>query len=175
MCQRMELRKEPFPHVIIDDFLDDDFFVELCAALEEVPVERKEADLFQFDQSDDLSNSDNSVLQAFQEKIKGLDLSVFGVDSSQIDCFAAFYYDTDYLLPHDDRLDTRKVAYTFYLAPPEEGGELALLETKQPHKQHRVAMLPNRLVLFKVSEKSWHEVEEVRGELPRISLSGWFH
>jgi Rps23 Pro-64 3,4-dihydroxylase Tpa1-like proline 4-hydroxylase len=171
----MELVNKPFPHIIIDDFLDDDLFVAVCEALEDLPIERKEADLFQFDQSEDLSKTEIPALQQLQQKLLELDLSNFDVKSKLIDMFAAFYYDTDHLLPHDDQLDTRKVAYTFYLAAPEAGGKLALIENKKPFDKTHVDVLPNRLVLFKVSPESWHEVEEVQGELPRISISGWFH
>lgn len=173
----MQSRPEPFPHVIIDDFLPDDLFVELCEALEKVTLERKEADLFQFEQTADLSDTQDPVLKKLQKRLLGLKEKIgeqFEVVLTRLDMFAAFYYDTDYLLPHDDRLESRKVAYTFYVAAPEAGGDLLLLES-QPPKKHRIRVIPNRLVLFLVEQKSLHEVEEVRGELPRISVSGWFH
>lgn len=174
----MDIMQKPFPHVIIDDFLPDDFFIDLCGSLEDIKLERKEADLFQFDQSENLSLTKNVVLKELQEKLLVLKPELkkrFAVTLSHIDMFAAFYYDTDYLLPHDDRLESRKVAYTLYIAAPDEGGELALISKKSPHKKSLVDIVPNRLVLFQVSEDSWHEVEEVRGDLPRISITGWFH
>lgn len=159
----------PFPHKIIDDFLPEDLFIRLCEFLEEVETSEKECDLFQFEQSNELTAIKNPVLLELQEYLRK------ETGRKQLDMFAAFYHDTDYLLPHDDRLEGRKIAYTFYLAAPEAGGELSLIETKEPYEKHSIAVVPNRLVLFEVSEKSWHEVEEVRGELPRISISGWFH
>lgn len=164
-----DFEKHPFPHRIVDDFLSEDLFVRLCEFLEEVETKEKECDLFQFEQSDELSIMENDALKEFQDCLRK------EVGKSKLDMFAAFYHDTDYLLPHDDRLEGRKIAYTFYLAAPEEGGELSLIETKKPYEKHSIAVVPNRLVLFAVSEKSWHEVEEVCGDLPRISISGWFH
>ena len=174
----MDVHPEPFPHVILDDFLSDDLFVELCGVLEGIPSERKEADLFQFDQSEDLSKAKDIVLQKLQKKLLSLKEEIgrsFAVDLKRLDMFAAFYYDTDYLLPHDDRLESRKIAYTFYVAVPEEGGALALLKNKPPYLKANIEVVPNRLVLFLVGHDSWHEVEEVIGDLPRISVSGWFH
>ncbi len=159
----------PFPYEIIDDYLSEEHFIELCEFLETVETSEKECDLFQFEQSDELTMSKNLAIKDFQQKL------LETVKKKKLDMFAAFYHDTDYLLPHDDRLEGRKIAYTFYLAAPEAGGDLSLIETTRPYKKHRIGVVSNRLVLFEVSESSWHEVEEVRGDVPRISLSGWFY
>lgn len=185
-----KIYKKPFLHIIVDDFLPDDVFSDLCDTLCELPVTRKESDLFQFDQSDDLTRKKSfselkKQLLHFLDSLrndslrndshmKESDFSQAIASVSSLDMMAAFYYDDDYLLPHDDQLDERKIAYTFYVAAPKKGGALALLSNKEPYERKKIRVQPNRLVLFLVSNKSWHEIETIKGELPRISLSGWF-
>lgn len=166
--------EKPFPHIIVDDFLADDIFSDLCEVLADLPMEYKESDLFSFEQSQDLTK--NKDFQNIQEQLLALiKKNNFGVTVSRLDMMAACYSQGDHLLPHDDRLDSRKIAYTFYVTEPEAGGELSLITKKPPFKKTQLQVKPNRLVLFLVSKDSWHEVEDVQGELPRISITGWFH
>lgn len=167
----------PFRHWIIPDFIEKvDVLLE---ALKKEPFNRKECDLFQFFQGQDISLSKQTVLQqffadisnpAFLQKIKTLT----GANVTHIDMSPFIYGDTDYLLPHDDRLEGRKIAYVLYLndVSEQEGGGLALFEDTSIVK----TIIPKKgqLVLFEVSEKSVHQVLEVVGS-ERITFAGWFH
>jgi len=97
-----------------------------------------------------------------------------------IDISATLYEDTDFLLCHDDQLEGRKIAYFYYLSSlkKKEGGRLNLLAVDQG-KPTAIAtsIIPtfNTFACFLVSERSFHEVEEVIRDTQRIAISGWFH
>uniref|UniRef100_A0A182T8L0 uS12 prolyl 3-hydroxylase n=1 Tax=Anopheles maculatus TaxID=74869 RepID=A0A182T8L0_9DIPT len=95
----------------------------------------------------------------------------------------------DYLLVHDDLLSDRRIAYVFYLSPwdchrqwaEKDGGALELFKADG----NQLPVFPvtdkiypqnNQLVLFRVCEKSFHQVGEVTTfEYPRLTINGWFH
>jgi prolyl 3-hydroxylase /prolyl 3,4-dihydroxylase len=89
------------------------------------------------------------------------------------------YQRTHYLLPHDDQLDGRAVAFMYYLTSlnQDEGGALCLYDSKDntPTRiQQKIQPQKNTFVFFRVSAKSFHEIKEVlRGN--RLTLTGWFY
>jgi len=178
---------EPFPHFIIDNFLVEDKLDKLIAALSAEEFIYKEADLFQFKQTNDLAGTDNVFLQElrsflcspdfvkYMEAITGLQLKT-GV----VDLAGTMYEDTDFLLCHDDKLDERKVAFLLYLTDMEDGdgGSLNLLSEKDGAPDNVVEkIIPkcNRFAVFEVSEISFHEVEEIVADKQRVALGGWLH
>jgi Rps23 Pro-64 3,4-dihydroxylase Tpa1-like proline 4-hydroxylase len=59
-----------------------------------------------------------------------------------------------------------------------DGGALSFFATKagKPTKvAHSFVPTDNTLFLFKVSEKSFHRVDEVLTEKKRLTLTGWFY
>ena len=97
-----------------------------------------------------------------------------------IDMSASAYEQTHHLLPHDDQVEGRKIAYSFYLTSlhEENGGALAFYNAKQnkPRKiVKRFTPEENTFIIFLVSKISFHEVEEVLVDKQRIAISGWFH
>jgi len=78
-------------------------------------------------------------------------------------------------LPHDDRLEGRKIAYVLYLSDlrEEDGGSLDMYEDMKIVK----SIIPKfgDLLLFEVSEKSFHQVAEVLTDANRLTIAGWFH
>mgnify|MGYP003342408719 CR=1 FL=1 len=50
--------------------------------------------------------------------------------NKKVDLFASLYQDTDFLLPHDDKLESRKIAFIIYLSNLEkkDGGEVLELD-----------------------------------------------
>jgi prolyl 3-hydroxylase /prolyl 3,4-dihydroxylase len=179
---RMHLSNHPFPHIIIDNFLTEKELREALGAMRTLPFEKKESDLFSFEQSPDLTASNHPGISGVREhlqKIMPLLSDEFHVQLKSIDMSAIRYTDTSYLLCHDDRLETRAVAYIVYLTDLKrsEGGTLLLRSSKKPYKPIvKINPKKNRLVLFKVGSNSWHEVEEIKGENAiRLALSGWMH
>ena len=107
-------------------------------------------------------------------------LTGIALQPKKIDMSGTIYQDTDYLLCHDDQLESRKVAYIIYLSDltPEEGGQLVFYNQKNG-KPTTVAksIIPrfNTFAFFLVSPQSFHTVEEVVGDTQRIALTGWFY
>ena len=169
------LSRTPFPHLIIDNFLGAKELARAKSVVSRVPFERKEADLFSLEQTNDLTHE--AALTFLKEQLRSAVpalATTFNVKLTALSVSAMRYSPGDYLLCHDDELEGRKIAYILYLNAPKKGGELLLRETKKPYRAaRRIAAKENRLVLFKVSRKSWHEVAEVLAG-KRVSVGGWF-
>jgi len=171
--------KKPFPHLEIKDFLKKDEALNLLKKLKKQKLYPKKSDLFQFSQTNDLLKN-----KGFRELVKHLTSKEFISYlenktkiklNGKIDLFGSSYQDTDFLLPHDDRLSGRKIAFMLYLSDlKNEDGGAFLLYGKNNVEKKTVPKF-NRFVFFEVSPQSLHGVEEVVGRKKRYALSGWFH
>jgi len=168
-------------------------------------VKFKESDLFRVFQSIDMANltpgSDlalelphvmklREVLysqewRSFMERLSGLPPSTL---VNQIDCACNCHAPGCHLLCHDDVIGTRKISYIIYLTEPdwkhEEGGSLELYEAERseetsgpyPVPSSRAWPMFNSMAFFVVEPgQSYHAVQEVLGDRPRLSLQGWYH
>ena len=187
-----ELKKKfqsnaPFAHLELKDFFNEEKLHKVLKAFTKEQFLEKESDLFKFMQTGDLSVSQYKEIQEFYEFLSSKEFISFmeeitgiKLKSGMIDLFGSMYQNTDFLLPHDDQLEGRKIAFMLYLSnlEPKDGGKLILYKTKGsiPREEEK-AIIPtfNTFVFFKVSEKSFHEVEEVMTNTQRIALGGWFH
>ena len=183
----IKLIKEPFPHAIINNFLKKEKAIAILKALKKEEFHIKESDLFTFFQTHDFKNTKNKVIHHFRdfltsgEFLKYLsNITQLHLEKDNFDMFGTIYQNTNYLLPHDDRLETRKVAYIYYLntLKKHEGGSLSLYQSKKgkPTKiTKRVQPEFNTFAFFIVSKNSFHEVQEVVIDKQRIAITGWFH
>ncbi|KAJ3039827.1 hypothetical protein HDV00_011735 [Rhizophlyctis rosea] len=92
-----------------------------------------------------------------------------------------------HLINHDDVIGTRRVSYILYLTDPDQpwdpkdGGALELypvVKKGTPDVAPTVTIPPqwNQFAFFTVQPgHSFHSVEEVVADKPRLSISGWFH
>ncbi len=148
----------------------------------------KESDLFSLAQTPDLNATTDPVIRELRELFASAEWRAYltaltGVPlvGGALDIGGSLYQDTDFLLCHDDQVAGRRLAYIYYLGPDftaKDGGALTVLDTKQGKPNavvHRYPPQYNTLALFTVSEKSWHAVEEVLTDKPRLSINGWFH
>lgn len=126
--------------------------------------------------------------RSFVEKAADLEP---GTLTGQVDCAANCHARGCHLLCHDDVIGTRKVSYIIYLTDPEDawseedGGRLELYEsieqedgTKVPAPFPVKTILPNfnSLAYFVVTPGvSFHSVQEVFCDKPRLSIQGWYH
>jgi Rps23 Pro-64 3,4-dihydroxylase Tpa1-like proline 4-hydroxylase len=121
------------------------------------------------------------------EEMAGLSANTL---TEQIDCACNCHAPGCHLLCHDDVIGTRKISYIIYLTEPdwkpEEGGALELYEPQLDENDTEEASLPipvsrawpvfNSMAFFVVTPgSSFHAVQEVLGDRPRLSLQGWFH
>ncbi|MBI2572440.1 2OG-Fe(II) oxygenase [Candidatus Woesearchaeota archaeon] len=177
----------PFPHYIISHFLPDSAATKLTEELLKELFEEKKADLFHFYQTKDLISSKNKIIQEFRHHLLNPDFfktlqDITGkkLNIKHIDFFGSIYENTHFLLPHDDQLEGRAIAFIYYLSDltQQDGGALALYDSKnnQPTKvAKRIIPQFNTFVFFEVSSKSFHEVEEVIKDTQRLTFTGWFH
>ena len=182
-----QFHSKPFPHLILQNFLPKPQAIELLKALKDEPFEIKQSDLFCIYQTKDLISSTNPIINQFRESLSSKEFTTYltkitniKIKPNTIDMAGTIYTDTNYLLPHDDQLEKRKIAYIYYLSTltKNDGGALAFYNSK--HNQptsitKRIQPVFNTLILFPVTTTSFHEVEEVITNKQRIAISGWFH
>ncbi len=132
--------------------------------------------------------------RSFMEEITALEP---GTLTDQIDCAVNCHITGCHLLCHDDVIGTRKISYILYLTDPakkwsdEDGGKLELYEStlreEKVHDSSRSKRIPtvfpcktilptfNSLAFFVVTPgESFHSVQEVFGDSPRLSIQGGF-
>lgn len=185
--KKQYLSAKPFPHLKLDDFLQEDKFQEVLKALLSQEFIVKESDLFSLKQTNDFKGTENEFLTGFRHLLgSGEFLNLIHEITGEklivqmIDCNGSVYEKNDYLLAHDDRLDSRKIAYIYYLSTlsKEDGGSLDLYKCKKetPISVEK-SLFPkeNSFAFFKVSKNSFHQVSEVISNSKRISINGWLH
>ncbi|MEK6760346.1 MAG: 2OG-Fe(II) oxygenase family protein [Nanoarchaeota archaeon] len=183
----MNIKKfsKPFKTILIENFLDIKDAMKIFSELKKEKFELKESDLFKFKQTKDLQFSKNKILRNFysflEKDFQKNAETFFGKKlSGKIDFAGTLYEKTDYLLPHDDRLESRKIAYIYYLSSlgKNDGGELVFYSSKNniPIKiSKRNFPKFNSIILFEVSKKSFHSVSEILKNKKRYSITGWLH
>ena len=95
---------------------------------------------------------------------------------------AYVYMNGDFLLPHDDELDSRLLAYSLHLTPNmtlSDGGSFDFFSSNTEGEAKEIVkqVVPkfNSIVIFKVTPESWHQVSEILSDVQRFSLTGWYH
>jgi len=141
----------------------------------------------------------SQAYRSFIEKVANIEHNTL-ID--KVDCALNCHDKGCHLLCHDDVIGTRKVSYIFYLTDPEpdwtdedggrlelyesitmkeeemNGDEINIVEKKVPTCFPTATVLPkfNSLAYFVVEPGvSFHSVQEVFCDRPRLSLQGWYH
>ncbi|MFL2940395.1 MAG: hypothetical protein BEU01_00605 [Marine Group III euryarchaeote CG-Epi4] len=181
------VESSPFPHVVVEDFLDDSTLDLVIDALAGLEYSFSESDLFSYWASVKLTDIDHPALDVLREDLgdklwRKAVAEAFQVSLlSRIDMAAYVYGQGDFLLPHDDQVENRVIAYSLHLTPDleeQDGGSLDLFEGKKDGTSKLVKrIIPkfNSLNLFEVSETSWHQVSEILTDIQRLTLTGWYH
>lgn len=182
-----KIKSKPFPHVVVKDFLDEptlDLVIDALAGLE---YDFKESDLFSYWASVELTDINHPAINILRDDIgdkswrDNVSKSFNVKKLSNIDMAAYVYGLGDFLLPHDDQVEGRIIAYSLHLTPEinkEMGGALNLFEADNTGKSKLVdSIIPeyNSLIMFEVSNHSWHEVSEILIDIQRLTVTGWYH
>ncbi len=177
-------KAKPYRHLVLKDFFKEKGLLKFKAAVLKEKFERKDIDLFSFHQTNELFSSKNETIQLFYGLFSSKDFSkliskLTGEKLGKIDMHAHLYKQGDYLLFHDDVVEGRKIAYALNLSSgfsEKDGGKLQMYDVKNPEKPAK-EIIPafNSLVIFQVSEKSLHAVEEIKSDKIRLSVGGWFY
>lgn len=180
-------KNTPFPHYIFEEFLLPKKAQELRTALITCSFAEKDADLFFMAQTEDLNTTTEPIIASFIAFLKSKELHQFIATITDcplaptVDVAGSVYPMTGYLLPHDDQLEGRAVAYVLNLSQrftKKDGGALELFTTTKNQPTEVIKSYPpqwNSFVIFAVSPKSFHQVTEVNTNNPRLSINGWFH
>ena len=179
--------KEPYPHVVVKNFLDEQTLDLVTYALAGLEYDFDESDLFSY-LSFGLTDVDHPVINILRDDLGDSSwrkkvASSFGVKSlSKIDLSAYVYGLGSFLLPHDDQVEGRVIAYSLHLTDIEmtdkSGGALYIYEANEVGKSELVkTIIPeyNSLIMFEVSDKSWHQVGEILEDIQRLTVTGWYH
>lgn len=186
-----EMILDPWKVLVCNDVVSNvDVLNNVREEFNEISWNERKMDLYEFFQSRDLRKEQGfKNINCIYELIKG-DLMKFvaklcGLELVDASATCSFYSDSDFLLVHDDQQDTRAVAFVLYLTGEEGwdenwGGALELFDRNSQNQPNvctrRVIPKNNRLVLFPVSDHSYHQVNEVRSKnYCRLSINGWFH
>ncbi len=181
------LIKNPFPHVVVKNFLDDQTLDLVTYALAGLEYEFDDSDLFNY-LSFGLTDVDHPVINILRDDLgdkvwRDEVAKRFGVKKlSKIDMSAYVYGLGSFLLPHDDQVEGRIIAYSLHLTDIEiaekMGGALHMYEADDAGKSKLAkSIIPeyNSLIMFEVSDKSWHQVGEVLEDIQRLTVTGWHH
>lgn len=180
----------PFPHHALQGFFREDRLVNIYKALQTLEYLPKESDLFKFSQTGDFKAVKNTVLKEFYEFFKSNEFSDYiykitgmKIRKNKIDMSSFIYQNTDHLLPHDDKVENRSIAYVLNLSKgfaKKDGGTLDFYDynkkTKLPNKMVK-SFVPtyNTLFLFKALSNSFHQVGEQLSDKNRVTITGWFY
>ena len=110
-----EIINEPYPHVVVKDFLDEQTLDLVTYALAGLEYDFDESDLFSY-LSFGLTDVDHPVINILRDDLgdstwRKKVASSFGVKSlSKIDLSAYVYGLGSFLLPHDDQVEGRVIA-----------------------------------------------------------------
>ncbi|KAK6089988.1 hypothetical protein P3W45_001034 [Vairimorpha bombi] len=163
--------EKPFKHILIDDFLSQDNFKLIEEIYRSCQFNLKYTDLFKFLQTDELANK--SWLGFFKKELTKIFDTVTDTRDTFYTIFASYYRKGDYLSCHDDMVDGRMYAFTYYLSDL-ESGDLILFNNECTEEFKRISIKKNRLVIFEVSDISWHEVDICKSD-GRMSITGWLN
>ena len=181
------IKARPFPHVIVRNFLDSptlDLAIDALAGLE---YDFKESDLFSYWASIELTEINHPAINILRDDLgdeiwrKKVAESFKVKQLSSIDMSAYVYGLGDFLLPHDDQVEGRIIAYSLHLTPEiteEIGGALNIFKADKEGKSKLAdSIIPeyNSLIMFEVSDRSWHQVSEIVADIQRLTVTGWYH
>lgn len=165
---------EPYEHYVVDSFLDDVSFKKITQLYSSLQFKELKTDLFNFLQSneikDDVKFFTDKLCKVLEEN-KIFEDKKIDINESNFTMFASYYRKNDFLLCHDDCVDNREYAFTYYLEDV-DGGDLVIYEKDCITENKRVQVKTNRLAFFRVSSDSWHEVAKATNE-GRKAITGW--
>lgn len=167
---KIEKYDYPFEHYMIENFLPEESFKIIYKKYSKTKFYQKYTDLFSFYQSDEIR-----ATKEFGLFFKNLDNIFNQIDETKdywYNGFCSYYNEGDYLLCHDDRVEFRKYAFSFYLEDFDSGELMLYNEDFSDKKILKVRR--NVLVIFRVSDVSFHEVNYCFTS-GRKAITGWFN
>lgn len=167
----MERYQKPFLHFVMDNFLSADNLNRIRAVYGESVFKELHTDLYRFLQTDELGKRED--LGFFRDCVMEILREIDDTEGGWLTTFGSYYGEGNYLLCHDDRVENRRFAYSYYL-DDYDSGELILYEEDCLTVSKRIEVKSNRLVIFEVSKVSFHEVGYCEKD-GRKAFTGWLN
>ena len=146
------------------------------------------SDLYEFLRTVDFKNTKNKVIFEFRKFLLSVEFIVFlekitslKFIQNKIDMHSLKLENTHYLLCHDDRVESRKLAFVINFSNFEEkdGGALEFFKMNPNTFEGEVfeSVTPkfSKFNIFEVSDKSYHQITEVVSKKKRVTIGGWYH
>lgn len=179
--QEIEHFTTPFTHTTVQSFLNPNELKMLQESYDMLTFNYKKTDLFSFYQTSALNIEflEKSIIKFLNKNQKTYNFTLNQSEKGQpsqinvtFDIFASYYTNGSYLLPHDDSIDNRRIAFCLYLNTYETG-ELIMYNEECDKEIKRIKVQENLFVLFGV-EKAYHEVNYC-SEDGRRAVTGWLN
>ncbi|AFN83315.1 putative proline hydroxylase [Encephalitozoon romaleae SJ-2008] len=167
----MKRYERPFLHFVKDDFLSPSDVEAIRDVHGRCAFQELHTDLFRFLQTGELKERED--LAFFKSSLMKVFEEIGDERGGWIDLFGSYYRKGDYLLCHDDKTGSRRFAFSYYLEDY-DSGELILYENDCMTVSKRVEVKANRLVVFEVSDISFHEVGYCEKD-GRRAFTGWLN
>lgn len=196
---------KPYAYGVINGLFKDDVLRQARDEIfANIQFTEKETDIYKLNQTGDLLNIDglpedeaarlatlHKVRDAlYSKEMRDMVSKVTGcgpLSATKLDLSLNNYDKGCHLLTHDDVIGDRVISFILYVLPPNYewdpkwGGALRVYPTLRegvPESDYSGAVPPqfNQLSFFKiVPGHSFHDVEEVYVDQPRLSIQGWYH
>lgn len=167
----MQKFTEPYLHYCLDNFLAPDKYKQAVALYSGLQFSEKESDLFHFFQTQELASEPE--LGFFKTELTDVFRKLGSIEDTFFNVFASYYFKGNYLLCHDDVVEDRQFAFSYYLED-HNSSELVLYENNAVDINKKIKVKKNRLVIFEVSNVSYHEVA-LSKEDSRKAITGWIN
>lgn len=179
----------PFEHISIENFLKENLANKLKEALKNEEYYVEDHDLYRFLRTEDFNKAKSNILRELKEFFLSEDCIKFfenitktKISRNRMDLHSLKLLKTHYLLCHDDQVEKRKFAFIIQLSEDfteKDGGELELFNYDKNKNPTSVAVkvIPkfNQFNMFKISDISYHQINEVVSDKERITIGGWYY
>ena len=174
---------KPFPHLVLREFFSPSLIKPVANALKQEAFVYQESDLFSFSQTNDLKNMHKHPISEFYHLLNSIEFKEYlskitNIEAfGSIDCSGFLYKKNDYLLPHDDQFDKRKISFTMHLGDDfskRDGGAFELFAGNKIVMSYPPQF--NTFVFFQLSKgNSVHQISELLSDNVLHTISGWFN
>lgn len=162
---------EPYLHYAIENFLPEEMLGQLKEVYSHLQFLEKQSDLFHFFQTNELAQEPS--LEFFRKELSNQFKELTPMKDTTYSIFASYYFKGNHLLCHDDVVQDRKYAFSYYLEDF-GSGELVFYDDTASKIEKKIKVKKNLLVIFEVSNISYHEVALAK-EDGRKAVTGWLN
>ena len=127
--------------------------------------------MFHFYQTNELAQEPS--LDFFKKELSNQFKEISSMKDTSYNIFASYYFKENYLLCHDDVVEDRKFAFSYYLED-HPTGELVFYDSTATKLIKKIKVKKNLLVIFEVSNISYHEVALTKTD-GRKAVTGWLN